>query len=275
MSNAEVIGPDGAIRRQGDSLAPQGAACSVYRGSNVNVATGVTVPLDQELFDPYGWWSTATNRFQPTIPGYYRISWSARDSTPPGWSMTALAKNGTETHDGTFQLAADNPGSSHGEAIIYLNGTTDYASLIHFRSDASSGTIFGGTAQHTYFHADLVASSAGVVPEPWHIVGATGEPAFQNGWANYDVSTFSPTAFFKDPSGIVHLRGLVKAGTVGDNVAIFTLPAGYRPIKEMHFATASNGAFAYSHVIPSGVVDAAVGNNTWFSLDNIHFRAEQ
>jgi len=62
--------------------------------------------------------------------------------------------------------------------------------------------------------------------DTWHLVGATGEPAFQSGWSNVS-SQGHPLAFRKDPFGKVMLRGVVSGGAV-DSV-IFTLPAGYRP----------------------------------------------
>lgn len=63
--------------------------------------------------------------------------------------------------------------------------------------------------------------------EDWHIVGAAGEPAFQNGWG---ATADGPVRFFKDSLGIVHLGGrLWHGGTnsvAGSNPA-FTLPPGY------------------------------------------------
>ena len=52
--------------------------------------------------------------------------------------------------------------------------------------------------------------------------------SFQSGWVNYGGS-YNPAGYFKDSLGIVHLRGLVKSGKIGNNQTIFTLPAGYRP----------------------------------------------
>lgn len=95
-------------------------------------------------------------------------------------------------------------------------------------------------------------------------------PALTNGWANAGGAN-NVAGYVKDASGIVRLRGLVSGGTIG--LAIFTLPVGFRPVGAENIATASNNAFGYLTISTAGAVVPAVGNNTWFSLDNITFRA--
>lgn len=106
---------------------------------------------------------------------------------------------------------------------------------------------------------------------PWRYVGTSGEPSFLNGWVNYG-GAWRDVAFFKDALGIVHVKGLVKSGTIGQDV--FTLPGGYRPKQGMHLPTASNAAFGMIQVLSSGAVRAANGSNTYFSLE-FSFPAEQ
>jgi hypothetical protein len=78
----------------------------------------------------------------------------------------------------------------------------------------------GGTLTGTY-------PAPGLAPaENWHEVDSPGEPVFQNGWKNTG-GTDVTAAFFKDPYGVVHLKGLIYNGTNG--APIFVLPDGYRP----------------------------------------------
>jgi hypothetical protein len=77
-----------------------------------------------------------------------------------------------------------------------------------------------------------VGASQIALPEGWHYIGDPGEPAFQNGWSNYDVGShdgavWQHAAYAIDTNNVVHLRGLVKDGTVG--ATIFTLPSNYCP----------------------------------------------
>jgi len=69
--------------------------------------------------------------------------------------------------------------------------------------------------------------------EPTHLVGAPGEPSFENGSNNVGIieSLRVPSVgFYKDHEGIVHLEGWAHTGkSTAGIVSIFTLPPGYRP----------------------------------------------
>ena len=136
-------------------------------------------------------------------------------------------------------------------------------------------------------------------PELFHDVGASGEPPFGNGaegdcvWKNYDSTTFNAAGFFKDPWGMVHLKGLVDAddSLAGDgdcdfdtlfssDLEIFQLPAGYRPRKREVFVTLANNKLSRIDVRPDGVVKLEGGMTdpfsaeTWLALDGMTFRAQ-
>ena len=94
----------------------------------------------------------------------------------------------------------------------------------------------------------------------------------QNGWANFLLS-FSACAYFKDSMGIVHLRGVVKNGTIGE-FPIFTLPVGFRPVaREMHVVNTYLDVSGRVDIMPDGRVFPQKGNSTYLSLDGITFRA--
>ncbi len=66
--------------------------------------------------------------------------------------------------------------------------------------------------------------------EPWHVVGAPGEPGFENGWS-YPISAamfkYEQPTFYRDKAGVVHLQGVVGGGT--SDTAAFVLPPGFKP----------------------------------------------
>jgi hypothetical protein len=104
-------------------------------------------------------------------------------------------------------------------------------------------------------------------------------PTLQNAWARYD-SAYNPPGYFKDSMGIVHLRGLVRSGTM--QKAIFTLPEGYRPeFRELFIVGSYMPTVTITGQSGHGRVDIASdgqvfpweGNNGWISLDGITFRA--
>lgn len=115
---------------------------------------------------------------------------------------------------------------------------------------------------------ELDTEKAAIAQEAWHLIGAGGEPAFQNAWVNFG-GAYETAGFFKDTLGRVHLKGLVKDGVIG--AAIFTLPAGYRPPLSQLFAVPSNDAYGHIRITGAGVVEAPVGDNTWVAIDGISF----
>jgi hypothetical protein len=99
-------------------------------------------------------------------------------------------------------------------------------------------------------------------------------PTFSNSWANYDSSetTFYKAGYYKDAMGWVHLRGIVKDGTVGTGVAMFTLPSGYRPSKAVRFAVCSGNAYGSYFVNAAGECGLETGSNAFVFLENVTFK---
>lgn len=104
----------------------------------------------------------------------------------------------------------------------------------------------------------------------WHNVGSTGNAAWENSWVDYGLAG-QPVGYWKDPLGWVHLRGMIKNGTLG--VGAFTLPPGLRPPGQtVHFAL-SNNAVGRVDVHPEGtVMPMSPSSNLWISLFGIHFK---
>lgn len=122
-------------------------------------------------------------------------------------------------------------------------------------------------------------------PEAWRVIGAGGQPAFQNSWAA--VTGETAPAFYKHLS-VVRLTGATIGGA-STSVA-FTLPAGYRPLNMLAFRAVAvtdlaTGAFAgaidFAHdagvnIKADGTVLISRTTGTLaVSLDGITFRAEQ
>jgi hypothetical protein len=108
--------------------------------------------------------------------------------------------------------------------------------------------------------------------EPAHVVGATNQPPFENGWSSAVAADDEGLSFYKDGFGIVHLQGNagnVKAGTG----LIFTLPTGYRPAKNLYFAVyGSGGSNAFVQVTSSGDVNVIGPAQNYVGLTNVTFR---
>jgi hypothetical protein len=165
------------------------------------------------------------------------------------------------------------------------------------RLDGLNSTAFLG-AGATAANAALLdgQDSSAFAPssaEAWHEIGAVGEPPFDQvdaefcQWTNFD-GTHNSAAFYRDPWGQVHLKGLVKmiAGfgeddcdmTLAVDRAIFTLPEGYRPALRTVFTVMTSGAIGRVNVDPDGVVsvDTPITEEQakdWVTLDGLDFRA--
>jgi hypothetical protein len=84
-------------------------------------------------------------------------------------------------------------------------------------------------------------------------VGQPGEPQFKNGWAHASANE-SRAGFYKDPFGVVHLKGVLRNTTNDDSVA-FTLPQGDRPSKTLTMAASGpNASSAAVNVFANGDV---------------------
>ena len=114
----------------------------------------------------------------------------------------------------------------------------------------------------------------------WHYIGDTDEPAFLNGWQNWE-NGFDVCAYGIDAGGFVHLKGVSNnpSSYDGTNQIVFVLPAGYRPealhIYAVYSSSTDESALVY--IYPNGNVTVYDTDNpgpsalvsfdgiTWFS----------
>lgn len=125
-------------------------------------------------------------------------------------------------------------------------------------------------------------------PEPWHEVGSAGEPGFETcsvspsivAWQNNRPGTDATAAFYRDPQGVVHLKGSIKcpgAAPTG-GYFIFRLPAGYLPSALKWFNVSANNGSATVVATNYGsygyltYVSGTPGANGRVSLDGITWR---
>lgn len=104
-------------------------------------------------------------------------------------------------------------------------------------------------------------------------------PALSGTWVANGGGYEGP-AYYKDTSGVVHVSGLVKSGSVVAPSPIFTLPAGYRPSATLMFTAPMNGTMVRIDVLNTGVVqfNGFLGTTAvtgYLSLSGISFLAEQ
>ncbi|MEH7355690.1 hypothetical protein V7150_19360 [Neobacillus drentensis] len=107
--------------------------------------------------------------------------------------------------------------------------------------------------------------------DPW------GNLSTQNGWY-HDASR--PGQSFKDPWGMVHLRGVIMPGILTNGVTAFTLPEGYRPAREVDIIIkcfTSTNQLSYTTLSIKSNGNCSIHDNMSINsirLDNIHFRTD-
>ena len=102
-------------------------------------------------------------------------------------------------------------------------------------NEASLATVPSADKANSANSATTAGTANALSPlEATHLVGAPGEPPFENGSSNFPIPPgtpfgFNPVGFYKDHEGIVHLQGIAKAGSSSTIASVFTLPPGFRP----------------------------------------------
>lgn len=96
-------------------------------------------------------------------------------------------------------------------------------------------------------------------------------PTLLNSWVNFGGGTGADAGYYKDADGTVHLKGLIKSGTIPGSA--FNLPSGFRPAAPIYLPIASNNAFGLAIVTAGGDVIVQAGNNTYADIGGIRFRA--
>jgi hypothetical protein len=150
--------PDGTLQ----TTAAHGPVFNAYMaGSNSSTPANVLkkVPYNTDDFDPDGVFDTTNNRFVPNRAGYYQVQANVFTSmTGAGGStmVMTLRKNGTDIR-GNNQLINYSGAINQTmtiDAIVYMNGTTDYLEAYWMNNGATSTAVFGSGI--TYMHGSFL-----------------------------------------------------------------------------------------------------------------------
>ena len=112
-------------------------------------------------FDPQSWF--ASNKFTPTIAGYYNISYAVLWQTGTGTNQlnTQINKNGTtQILINQNVVNTTQPLGQGDSVIVYLNGTTDYIQITAYTASASGSQVIASGAG-TQFNATLLTVGNG------------------------------------------------------------------------------------------------------------------
>jgi hypothetical protein len=132
-------------------------AFSAYLGSNQTISSGVItkVQINTEEFDTNSNYDHVTNyRFLPTVAGYYQVTANvALTAISTTYFQLYIYKNGSNFKQGPIDADSGAYNNSV-NALIYLNGSTDYIEL--YGQCSGITTVFVGDSVGTYFQAVMV-----------------------------------------------------------------------------------------------------------------------
>jgi hypothetical protein len=216
---------------------------AVKNGSSQTVTSGGDVVVTFiDDFDPRGWF--ASDKFQPTIAGYYSIT------AQVWWDAGAVTNNQNNIQirkNGTTQLAISQDqivtGAGYAQTlstIVYFNGTTDYVEVTAFTGNTTSQNI-NGAASGTFFTAALYAYGP---PGAQGVQGAPGS----GGVANFPVSSNSGSTVTANGINFVNTSTITittTSGVTGNaNVSLtVSSPATYSVV----FGDGSNTTYTFNH----------------------------
>lgn len=164
--------------------------------------------------------------------------------------------------------------------FLALGGTALGAVIITDNSQVAQGTI-SGHHPPSGKHPNIISGSVNGTDVQSESIGAADlnkGPAytpvtFQSGWSNFGFG-FAPASYYRDPLGIVHLRGTIQ--NVSSDTIAFTLPVGFRPAKDL-FAPAAGGGpeGALLRILDNGNVTPSCqgGADCIIGMDGVTFRA--
>lgn len=174
----------------------------------------------------------------------------APSSSPPT-SVARLPEGARSAWAQIYQLSSNN-GSNEVFTQVFKSST--YGKIVY---------TAGGTAS---LFLDQMRFWTDRQDNAWTNLTTTGS------WVNYG-TVYPPAQYLVDKHGMVHMRGVVKSGTLVTTVC--TLPVGVRPIVSKMFPAATFATYGRIDVNASGNVIIQVGDNSYFDLSQICFLAEQ
>lgn len=155
------------IAAQSGTLNVGGPTFSAYRSTSQSISTGTwtKVQFNVEDFDTANAFDSVTNyRFQPLVAGYYQLNANVYMSGSALGSAyyVQFYKNGTTIGKySTLQSSTTTLGDTvmTTNAILYLNGSTDYVEVYGYNNVATSPVFYGGTGGPTTFSGFLARTA--------------------------------------------------------------------------------------------------------------------
>jgi hypothetical protein len=134
-------------------------SATVSTNQSISASTATKVAFDTKTFDTNTNFSTANNRFTPTVAGYYQATISIYTGTSSvGVYQLFFYKNGALYKLPSYNTAPAAPIMVNATTLVYMNGSTDYLEAYWQSQNASTISGAAGTA-YTEFSGAMVRAA--------------------------------------------------------------------------------------------------------------------
>lgn len=122
--------------------------------TSVSNNTATKINFATEQFDTASCYDTSTSRYTPNVAGYYQFNATCYIAGA-AYSQLYFNKNGATVYSGNYAGSNGSSIQMHvGAAIIYMNGSTDYAEIYFYQSSGGTQNVSGGHFQAVLVRAD-------------------------------------------------------------------------------------------------------------------------
>ena len=162
-SSAQVLTVSGGVPSWATPASSSGPAFRVFLNTTNQTVTADTwtkVQFNAETFDTDNCFDSSTNyRFTPTKAGYYLFNLAVLGIAETGkFVHTTIYKNGSAYGRGVRVGSTLGEGLSTNNALIYLNGSTDYVEGYGYVNAGTVTEAFVADSTVTYFEGIWVRS---------------------------------------------------------------------------------------------------------------------
>ena len=137
-------------------------AFSYYASTNAQSITSgsfTKITFTSQEFDTTSGAMFSSSRFTPTIAGYYQIDACVGfSSSALGICLVTIFKNGNRFKDGAI-IPNIGGATCPASALIYFNGSTDYAEIFLYQSSGSTLTVSVNAGSAGFFQGALVRTA--------------------------------------------------------------------------------------------------------------------
>ena len=159
VSTAKIAAAAVTQAKMGAGVAGNGPAFSAFATVNQsftsNTFTKVTFPSEE--FDTNSCYDTTLYRFTPTVAGYYEVAVSLSMSSNVTLCNAVVFRNGTAFKGASSAAATVTSLTTQANALVYLNGSTDYIEAYIYATGTSP--VLSAGSVYSFFQAALVRSA--------------------------------------------------------------------------------------------------------------------